>query len=62
MNLFVKKAGACIEEGEFRYDVLNQHQKSSGYHIAVCSEDATGVVKKVKYDASTNIFIRFATP
>ncbi|CAF4671266.1 unnamed protein product, partial [Rotaria socialis] len=34
------KTGTCIEEGIFRYNILQNHQKSVGYDIAVCSEDA----------------------
>jgi hypothetical protein len=39
------KAGASIEEGIFRYDDLQQNQKMFNYHLAVCAEDATAVVK-----------------
>ncbi|CAF5169399.1 unnamed protein product, partial [Rotaria magnacalcarata] len=56
LNESLGKAGACIEEGEFRYNVLHDHQKSYGYQIAVCSEDATAVIKKVTYNAATNTF------
>ncbi|CAF3836629.1 unnamed protein product [Rotaria sp. Silwood1] len=38
------KAGAQIEEGVFRYDMLSDHQKSGGYPIAICSEDCTRVI------------------
>ncbi|CAF4339700.1 unnamed protein product, partial [Rotaria magnacalcarata] len=53
------KAGACIEEGIFRYNILQNHQKSVGYDIAVYSEDATAVIKKVSYNSATNKFSGF---
>ncbi|CAF5228928.1 unnamed protein product, partial [Rotaria magnacalcarata] len=56
------KAGARIEEGEFRYNELHDHQKSCGYDIAVYSEDATAVIKKVTYNAATNTFTGFSLP
>jgi hypothetical protein len=62
LKLSLEKAGACIGEAEFRYDALNQHQNSLNYQIAVCSEDSTGVIKKVSYNAATNTFGGFATP
>lgn len=62
LNLSLEKAGACIDEAEFRYNALNRHHNSLNYQIAVCSEDSTGVVKKVSYNAATNTFSGFATP
>ena len=58
----IKKAGGSIEEAEFRFDALHEHQKSLNYQVAVCSEDCTGVIKKIKYNASTNTFSGFSTP
>ena len=37
----LRKAGICIEEGEFRFQALYEHQKSSGYQLAVFLEDCT---------------------
>ncbi|CAF2121279.1 unnamed protein product [Rotaria magnacalcarata] len=62
LNDSLKKAGQCIEEAEFRFNALGEHQKSMDYQIAVCSEDCTGVIKKIKYNASTNIFSGFSAP
>ncbi|CAF1448049.1 unnamed protein product [Rotaria magnacalcarata] len=62
LNESLGKAGACIEEGEFQYNVLHDHQKSYGYQITVCSEDATAVIKKVTYNAATNTFTGFSLP
>ncbi|CAF2756191.1 unnamed protein product [Rotaria sp. Silwood2] len=56
------KDGRKIIEGEFRYDALNNDRTSNDYQLAVCSEDCTGVIQKVVYNASTNTFIGFATP
>jgi hypothetical protein len=56
------KAGACIEEGEFRYNTLRDHQNTFGYQIAVCSEDETDVIKKITYNAATNTFTGFPAP
>jgi len=56
------KANSCIEEGEFRYNVLRDHQSTFGYDIAVCSEDATAVIKKITYNAATNTFTGFSAP
>ena len=56
------KTGASIEEGIFRYDNLQQNQKMSNYHLAVCSEDATAVVKKIAYNAATNTIVGFSIP
>ncbi|CAF3360598.1 unnamed protein product [Rotaria socialis] len=53
------KTGTCIEEGIFRYNILQNHQKSVGYDIAVCSEDATAVIKRVSYNSTTNTFSGF---
>ncbi|CAF3342625.1 unnamed protein product [Rotaria socialis] len=58
----ITKAGGKIIEDEFRYDALRDLQTSNNYQLAVCSEDCTGVIQKVVYDASTNSFIRFSTP
>ncbi|CAF1047228.1 unnamed protein product [Rotaria sp. Silwood1] len=58
----ITKAGGKIVEGEFRYDALSDLQISNNYQLAVCSEDCTGVIQKVVYDASTNTFIGFSTP
>jgi hypothetical protein len=62
LNDSLKKAGGCIEEAEFRFNALHEHQKSLDYQVAVCSEDCTGVIKKIKYNASTNIFSGFSVP
>ena len=62
LNENLTKAGAKIEECQFRYDKLEHHRKMFGHQIAVCSEDSTAVIKKVSYDSSTNTFTGFSTP
>jgi len=62
LNDSLFRAGASIEEGEFRFHALHEHQKSSDYELAVCSEDATGVIKKITYNATTNTFTGFSAP
>ena len=49
LNDSLRKARICIEEGEFRFHALYEHQKSSGYQLAIFSEDCTGVTKKITY-------------
>ncbi len=62
LNYSLKKAGGCIEETEFQFDALHERQKSLDYQTAVCSEDCAGVIKKIKYNASTNTFSGFSVP
>jgi hypothetical protein len=47
----------ALTEAEFRFESLQQFH--SGF--AFCSEDTTGVIRKVEYDSSTNSFIGFST-
>ena len=49
LNDSLRKARICIEEGEFRFHALFEHQESSGYQLAIFSEDCTGVIKKITY-------------
>jgi hypothetical protein len=62
LNESIATVGGSIKESEFRYDTLYEHQKSYNYEIAVCSEDSTGVIKKVTYNAITNTFTGFSAP
>jgi hypothetical protein len=48
----------ALTEAEFKFESLQQY--SSGF--AFCSEDTTGVIRKLEYDSPTNSFIGFATP
>lgn len=38
-------AKSCIKEGEFRFNLLRNHQNTFGYRIVVRPEDATAVIK-----------------
>ena len=62
LNDSLGKAGIRIEEGEFRFYAPHEHQKSSGYQLAVFSEDCTGVIKKITYNVVTNTFTGFSLP
>ncbi|CAM4980106.1 unnamed protein product [Rotaria socialis] len=62
IDSFISKAGGKIMEGEFRYDTLQHLQTSNNHQLAVCSEDCTGVIQKIVYDAPTNTLIGFSTP
>ncbi|CAF2106563.1 unnamed protein product [Rotaria magnacalcarata] len=54
--------GGKLTEAEFRFDQLQKHFKNLNLRYAFGSEDATGVIKKIKYDSITNKFIGFLTP
>ncbi|CAM4912299.1 unnamed protein product [Rotaria socialis] len=54
----IKTSNMALNEAEFRFEYLPQLHSSFGF----CSEDTTGVIRKVEYDCSTNSFVRFATP
>jgi hypothetical protein len=54
----INKSDMALTEADFKFESLQQY--SSGF--AFCSEDTTGVIRKVEYDSSTNSFIGFATP
>ena len=58
----IGRSGGRINEGEFRYGDLQNHQRSYRYQIAVCSEDCTAVIRKVTYNAVTDTFGGFSTP
>jgi hypothetical protein len=51
-----------INEGEFRFDALQDYLKRVDVKYAFASEDCTGVLRKINYDQQTNSFIGFATP
>ncbi|CAF2146013.1 unnamed protein product [Rotaria magnacalcarata] len=54
----IKNSDTSFSEAEFRFESLNR----SHLHFGFCSEDSTGVVRKVEYDSKTNSFVGFATP
>ncbi len=50
-----------INEGEFRFDALEDYLKRVNVKYVFASEDCTGVLRKINYDQQTNSFIGFAT-
>lgn len=54
----IKTSNMALNEAEFRFESLPQLHSSFGF----CSEDTTGVIRKVEYDCSTNSFVGFVTP
>ena len=61
VDLSPRKSGGPIDEGEFRYDDLQNHQRSYRYQIAVCCEDCTAMTRKVTYNSVTDTFGEFST-
>lgn len=51
-----------INEGEFRFDLLQQYLHRLRVRYAFGSEDCTGVIRRISYDQATNSFTGFATP
>ena len=51
-----------LTEGEFRFDALQEYLTTIDVHFVFLSEDCTGVIKKVSYDAKSNSFVGFSPP
>lgn len=62
LNALILNSNFKISEAEFRFDQLQKHFENMNLQYAFGSEDATGVIKKIKYDSITNKFIGFPTP
>ncbi|CAF2137497.1 unnamed protein product [Rotaria magnacalcarata] len=62
LSTLILNSNLKINEAEFRFDQLQKHFKNLNLQYAFGSEDATGVIKKIKYDSITNKFIGFPTP
>ena len=54
----INKSNTTLAEAEFKFQSLQQFDSGFGF----CSEDTTGVLRKVEYDSSTNSFVGFSTP
>ncbi|CAF4539581.1 unnamed protein product [Rotaria socialis] len=54
----ISKFGTRLAEAEFKFEPLQQAHSN----FCFCSEDTTGVIRKIEYDSSTNSFIGFSTP
>jgi len=48
-----------IEEGEFRFDQLANYSSKINCSFAYASEDCTGVISKIIYDAESDSFVGF---
>ncbi|CAF4943980.1 unnamed protein product [Rotaria socialis] len=62
LNTLISKSNAKISEAEFRFDQLQKHFDDHNLQYAFGSEDATNIIKKIKYDSTTNTFNGFPTP
>ncbi|CAF4397192.1 unnamed protein product, partial [Rotaria sp. Silwood2] len=62
LTTLILKSNLKISEAEFRFDQLQKHFENLNLQYAFGSEDATGVIKKIRYDSITNKFIGFPTP
>lgn len=54
----IKQSNMIITEGEFKFESVQELHSN----FAFCSEDTTGVIRKVEYDSSTSSFTGFSTP
>ncbi|CAF4632551.1 unnamed protein product, partial [Rotaria socialis] len=62
LNRLISNADAKISEAEFRFSQLQKHFDDHNLQYAFGSEDATSIIKKIKYDSTTNTFNGFPTP
>ncbi|CAF3976036.1 unnamed protein product, partial [Rotaria magnacalcarata] len=62
LNTLISNSNSKISEAEFRFDQLQQHFDDLNFQYAFGSEDATSIIKKIKYDSTTNTFNGFPTP
>ncbi|CAF4613192.1 unnamed protein product, partial [Rotaria sp. Silwood2] len=62
LTTLILNSNLKISEAEFRLDQLQKHFENLNLQYAFGSEDATGVIKKIKYDSIANKFIGFPTP
>jgi hypothetical protein len=61
INKLISNTGV-IKEAEFRFDQLQQYLQSVDVKFGFVSEDCTSVIRKIKYNVSSNSFTGFATP
>ena len=61
LHTLISNSNSKISEGEFRFDQLKKHFDELNIEYAFGSEDVTGVIKKIKYDSTTNTFNGFPT-
>ena len=53
LNKLISNSSAKISEAEFRFDQLQKHVDELNLQYAFGSEDATSIIKKIKYDSIT---------
>ncbi|CAF3270344.1 unnamed protein product [Rotaria sp. Silwood2] len=58
LDELIKKSDTAFSEAEFYFGSLRQCHSQFGF----CSENITGIIRKVEYDSKTNSFVGFATP
>ncbi|CAF1459087.1 unnamed protein product [Adineta ricciae] len=58
LSELINNSGTVFSEAEFNFESLRLCHSEFGF----CSEDTTGVIRRVEYDSKTNSFIGFATP
>ena len=51
-----------LTEGLFNYDGMQKHFNSNQSILGFCAEDATAIVPKITYDATSNTFMGFSLP
>ncbi|CAF1532674.1 unnamed protein product [Rotaria sordida] len=61
LNKLISKSDSKINEGELRFDQLQKHFDQLNIQYAFGSEDTTSIIKKIKYDSTTNTFNGFST-
>ncbi|CAF1928949.1 unnamed protein product [Rotaria magnacalcarata] len=61
LSRLMSNTDTIITEGRFRIMALKQYTDSLNAKFGFCSEDCTGVIKKIKYDVTTNSFVGFVT-
>ncbi|CAF5213431.1 unnamed protein product, partial [Rotaria magnacalcarata] len=62
LNTLISKSNGKISETEFRFDQLQKHFDDHNLQYAFGSKDATRIIKKIKYDSTTNTLNGFPTP
>ncbi|CAF4567427.1 unnamed protein product [Rotaria sp. Silwood2] len=62
LNTLISTSNAKNSEAEFRFHQLQKHFDELNVQYEFGSEDATSIIKKIKYDSTTNTYNGFATP
>lgn len=54
----IKESDLTVDEARFKFELLENKNLEFGF----CSEDMTGVLRKIEYNTSSNSFVGFVTP